>query len=42
MDPAAGIASVFGVQVAPPRDIEVFKVAIPLQNTLYASLETTV
>jgi hypothetical protein len=43
MDPTAGIATVFGVQVvAPTMDIEVFKVAIPLQNTLYESLNIVV
>jgi CubicO group peptidase (beta-lactamase class C family) len=42
MDPTAGIAAVFGVQVAPPRDIEVFKVAIPLDNILYESLNIVV
>ena len=39
MDPTAGIAFVFGVQVAPTRDSELFKVAIPLQNALYAGLK---
>ena len=39
MDPTAGVAFVFGVQVAPTRDIELFKVAIPLQNALYAGLK---
>jgi len=39
MDPTAGIAFVFGVQVAPTRDIESFKVAIPLQNALYEGLK---
>ena len=40
MDPTAGIAFVFGVQVvAPTRDSELFKVVIPLQNALYAGLK---
>jgi len=39
MDPTAGIAFVFGVQVAPTRDIELFKVAVPLENALYAGLK---
>jgi hypothetical protein len=39
MDPTTGIAVVFGVQVAPTRDIELFKVAIPLDRALYAGLK---
>jgi len=42
MDPTAGIAAVFGVQVVPHGDIAVFKAASSLQNTLYAGLKTTV
>ena len=39
MDPTTGIAVVFGVQVAPTRDMELYKVAIPLDRALYAGLK---
>ena len=42
MDPTTGIAVVFGVQVAPARDVEVYKVSIELENTLYQGLNVVV
>ena len=38
MDPTTRIAAVFGVQVAPTRDVELHKVDIKLKNTLYHGL----
>ena len=42
MDPTTGIAVVFGVQVAPPRDIELYKVGHQLESTLYQGLKVVV
>ena len=42
MDPTTGIAVVFGVQVAPSRDVEVYKVGIKLETTLYQGLKVVV
>jgi hypothetical protein len=42
MDPKTGIAVVFGVQVAPPGDIEVHKVNVLLESTLYHGLKVVV
>jgi hypothetical protein len=42
MDPKTGIAVVFGVQVAPPIDIEVHKVIVQLESTLYQGLKVVV
>ena len=42
MDPTTGIAVVFGTQVAPSGDVEVHKVAIELESTLYQGLEVVV
>ena len=40
MDPTTGISAMFGVQVAPPPDIEVRKnVIVKLERTLYEGLE---
>ena len=39
MDPTTGITAMFGVQVAPPPDIEVHSVIIKLERTLYEGLE---
>jgi len=42
MDPTTGIAFVFGVQVAPSRDVELHKVGMKLENTLYQGLKVGV
>ena len=42
MDPTSGIAVVFGVQVAPSRDVEVYKVGHKLESTLYQGLKVVV
>lgn len=42
MDPTSGIAVVFGVQVVPTRDVEVDKVGIRLESTLYQGLKVVV
>ena len=42
MDPTSGIAAVFGVQVAPTGDVEVRKVGIKLESTLYQGLKVVV
>jgi CubicO group peptidase (beta-lactamase class C family) len=42
MDPTTGIAVVFGVQVAPTRDIELIKVGLKLESTLYQGLKVAV
>ena len=39
MDPTTGIAAVFGVQVAPTRDIELHKVGTKFESTLYQGLK---
>jgi CubicO group peptidase (beta-lactamase class C family) len=39
IDPTTGIAVVFGVQVAPTRDIELYRVATQLESTLYEGLK---
>ena len=38
MDPTAGIAVVFGVQVVSDRDIEAYKTALKFERTLYEGL----
>ena len=40
MDPATGIAVVYGLQLAPPGDVEAYKVEIKLESTLYQGLIT--
>ena len=42
MDPATGIAVVFGVQVAPIGDVEVYKASAKLESTLYQGLKIVV
>ena len=42
MDPMTGIAVVFGAQVAPSRDVELYKVGIKLESTLYQGLKVAV
>ena len=42
MDPTTGIAVVFGAQVSPSPDIEVYKMAIKLEHTLYKGLNVGV
>jgi len=42
MDPTSGIAAVFGAQVAPTRDVELYKVGIKLESTLYQGLKVGV
>ena len=44
MDPTSGIAAVFGVQVAltADRDVEVRKVGIKLESTLYQGLNVVI
>jgi hypothetical protein len=42
MDPRTAIAVVFGVQVAPPGDVELFKVGGKLESTLYQGLKVVV
>ena len=42
MDPTSGIAVVFGVQVAPTRDVELYKVGNKLESTLYQGLKVVV
>jgi hypothetical protein len=42
MDPTNGIAVVFGVQVAPAGDVELFKVDHKLESTLYQGLKVVV
>ena len=38
IDPTSGIAVVFGVQVAPARDVEVAKVWLKLEALIYSAL----
>jgi hypothetical protein len=38
IDPTSGIAVVFGVQVAPSRDVEVVKVWSKLEALIYSAL----
>ena len=44
MDPATGIAIVSGVQETPtiPKDVELYKVGLKLESTLYQGLEVVV
>jgi hypothetical protein len=44
MDPATGIAMVSGVQEAPtiPKDVELYKVGLELESTLYKGLKVVV
>ena len=42
MDPTTGIAVVYGIQLAPPADVEGHKVAIQLESTLYQGLKVAV
>ena len=42
MDPTTGIAAVFGVQVAPMGDVEVYNVSHKLESTLYQGLKVVV
>jgi len=39
VDPTTGIAVVYGLQLAPPADIEGYKVAYQLESTLYQGLK---
>lgn len=39
MDPTAGVAVVFGTQVAPPPNLEVRTITMKLERTLYEGLE---
>lgn len=39
LDPMTGVAFVFGTQVCPPGDQEVIKLALRLEEVLYASLK---
>ena len=42
MDPATGIAGVYGIQLVPPADIEGYKVDIRLESALYQGLKVAV
>jgi hypothetical protein len=39
MDPTSGIAVVFGVQIAPSRDVELYRVGFKIESTLYQGLK---
>ena len=42
IDPTTGIAVVFGVEIAPTKDVELFKVGPKLESTLYQGLTVLV
>ena len=42
IDPTTGIAVTFGVQIAPTRDVELFKVSPKLESTFYQGLKVLV
>ena len=42
MDPTTGIAVVYGLQIAPPADVEGYKAAFRLESTLYKGLKVVV
>ena len=42
MDPTSGVAAVFGVQVGPTRDVEIFKVLFKVEAALYQGLKVAV
>ena len=39
MDPTAGVAVMFGTQLAPPPNLDARSVSIKLEHTLYEGLE---